>query len=300
MLVALTSDPDKRLTESVHEVQHLIQFRGNWRSMSDQIQGFVADTQKLGTKYEVLATIPIDDKPVDVLLLLDFNKCWVPYHRNLYDSQDTHAHGNKLRQPGRSVDDFITAWNWSTQFSQCFVPTGPGQLITVSSIEMEDRTIHIDKTVEADVRRVVDFSKALERGGNEQLLVVEAATDHSRGLPFGEFPTDHTPDPNKGRLTIYGSTGSESPLWRQVTLKVHLDTVASDVKSYRRQGGTTTLEKDKAGSVAFKLPLEGKSERVIPLAQLADRIGMRTVPAKTFDLQFPAIDRLPDSAPFFL
>lgn len=296
MLIALSAEPDTRLTDSINQLRSVLRFQAEWGSMTDEILTRAKSLQGVTPRYELFATVPFKGSTLDLLLMLELEGCWVPHHRSLYNGEDSRAHGNSLRRVGNTVAEFETAWNWATQLAWTYVPVRPHPLLTVLEINVDGAVIAVDQTVAADVRRVGRFPQDRTEGTSDLLIMSRRSVASRSGLTFGEFPSDYSSVPNRGSLVIRGSgsglPNEPPPESVQVLRTMHFDLTLDDLTTHNRASDLTSVENTLIKSIRVRVPTEGASEHAAPLVALSNRLGLPTPANVPFNIQFPAVARL--------
>ena len=289
MLIALSADPDRRLTETINELDQAKLLLAHWQDLTAKVSGVVSQDQRQGTKFEIFGTVTLDGSPMDVTVDLDIRDLWVPFHSHLYNRVEPTSHVNKLVQPGVSADSLAVAWDWATDLQWIFVPTKPLTLMNIGRVELEAREWAVEQTIRTDVRPTATFSQDQHRGTSKLLVMADMSFWNTA---FGPLPHEYSSEPNKGHVTFYGSGGGPPSLLSQVVTEMHIDTRVVGPRSFSRDKDRTVFEPHRVRSMTLRIPVSGSAENVAPLSTLGKSLGIPIVAAEKFNARFPRIAAL--------
>lgn len=290
MWIALTANPDKRLNDTLRELDQIRTIKAHWRSLPDRIDSVVADIQRDAMQSEILGSVMADGVPYDVIVRLNLRPTWVPRRADLYTRDKPNMHAMRIRDCGTTVTEFRDVWDWNSQLQLIFVPTEPMPLLSVGTLQIGNKTLTCNQTVKATVKKVEKPSTDRLPGTNERVFLVELGADTPGELIFGPFPTSSSGLPKMSRMTEIGTL--DPPLAELVTRQMHLDGACRRVTLLSRTNGQLVDLPQGAVSLQVKLPLAGVITNVTPLANVLAASGLPSVPGESFSIRFPNVERL--------
>jgi hypothetical protein len=290
MLIALNADPDRRLTETINELDQAKLLQAHWQDLNATVSGVVSRDQSKNTKFQIFGTVNVDGSPLDVMINLDIQNLWVPFHSQLYNRTAPTDHLNKLVQPGVSANSLLLAWDWATDLQWIFVPTKPLPMMNIGRVQLETHEVVVEQTVRTEVQETAAFSQDQHRGKSKHLVMVDMLYWNTG---FGVFPNEYSSEPNKGHLTISGSGGGTPTLFDQLLSEMHIDTLVSAPRVFARDKDRVLVEPHRIRSVTIKIPMSGQPENVAPMLALGRSLSIPITAAEKFNPRFPRIAALP-------